>query len=165
MAEPGRKRDDFERTGRTGRVAARFVAAIGWAAILVGSVGAAAAMLRAPAADAAGAGTLFDLVPRLAAALPGLGVALLGLVAVMMAAQARAALDTADLTRALLVATRRGQSPRVAPPAERPAPPPAETAVDDVPPAPPRPRLAAPPDRARSGTAPSHPIFSARPPK
>ncbi|MCK0168625.1 hypothetical protein MWU52_13785 [Jannaschia sp. S6380] len=155
---------EFRKTGRVGRTVAAILAYAGWAVVAVGLLLALAGALTGATpgagAPAAGAGP----IARVAAAALGAGIALIGLFAVMMAAQTRAALDTADLTRELLSLTRRRQDPRPAAPVVSPKPVP-DAAADDVPPMPPspRPRLAATEDKP--GRKRVHPIFSARPPK
>ncbi|WP_179381526.1 hypothetical protein [Jannaschia marina] len=148
---------DFKTTNPTGRGIALIFSNVGWGIAVVGLLLAIGGLVFGGGGDA-------PLTGRLAAAGVGVAVMLFGLFSVLMAAQTRAALDTADMTREMLALTRqqsrpaRSAAPEVAPTVAAPrpettAPParPVETAatsdiVDDVPPMPAGLRLRAVPD-------------------
>ncbi len=98
---------EFTKTQPAGRMIARLFAQVGWAIVLLGvALAAVAALLgRFPGAEAAS--DPVSILARVLAALPGIGVALFGLFCVLMAAQTRAVIDSADIAREMLVLARR----------------------------------------------------------
>lgn len=92
----------FKRTNRAGRGIALLFANVGWGIAAVGVLLAIAGVLLGATPGSGGIGGPVTLLMRVVAAVPGAGLALFGLFAVLMAAQTRATLDTADMTRALL---------------------------------------------------------------
>ncbi|SDY35952.1 hypothetical protein SAMN05444004_101232 [Jannaschia faecimaris] len=153
--------DDFKKTNRAGRGIAMFFATVGWGIAAVGLLLAVAGAMLGAVPGSGGASDPVTITNRLGGAGPGIGIALFGLFSVLMAVQTRAALDTADMTRAMLAAARRG-SPvaTAAAPAAQPSnsitgKPIIRTpeGVDDSPPIPAdlRPRMDAPVPAASAG--------------
>ncbi|CTQ49270.1 hypothetical protein [Jannaschia donghaensis] len=149
--------DDFKKTNRAGRGIAMLFANVGWGIAAVGFLLAAAGFMLGATPGSVDAPGPITWTGRLVASAPGVGLALFGLFSVLMAAQTRAALDTADIMRAMLLQARRAKpaapvvrsadpvEPAVAPMPAAPPPAPAPVpASDDVPPMPPnlRPRVA-----------------------
>lgn len=182
----------FTKTDRAGRGIATLFANAGWGIAAIGLLLAVAGAALGSAPGTGGASGTVDLLGRLTASLPGVGLALLGLFSVLMAAQTRAALDTADMTRALLAAAQStGRAGPLAAPSRardaEPVPPPSVPAAApraaDPPSVPATPRApglsltaerpgakapARPEPTMNAAAAPKprpHPIFSAKPPR
>ena len=147
---------DFKKSYPAGRMIARLFAQVGWAITLVGVLLAVTGGVIGAVPGTGGAEGPVGTIARVAATMPGLGLALFGLFSVMMAAQTRATIDSADIAREMLALARRrpaGVSAAPLPvtaPREAEAPVPVEAAAeaeDDIPdmPAATRPRFAAAP--------------------
>lgn len=160
------------RTDRVGFGIAKLFTVGGWG---IAILGAGMAAYGAYAAD--------DMTARVGALLPGLAVAVFGIFSVLIAVQTRAALETAEMTREMLVLVRRqtGSLPS-RPPAEGPIRQANRDVVAPEPEQPSRPGdgamsgtsgKAAPIVASRLGPPPKsgavarkvHPIFTARPPR
>lgn len=98
---------EFTKTQPAGRMIARLFAKVGWAIVLAGLALALAAALLGRFPGTAGGADAVTMLSRVVATLPGLGLALFGLFSVMMAAQTRAAIDSADIAREMLALARR----------------------------------------------------------
>lgn len=149
---------EFTRSYGAGRAVVGLAALAGWCAAAVGLVVAAAGALSFLGAD-----DRLLAVAQLGTLSAGLGLAVLGIVAVAAAQHMRATFDIADMTREMLSLARRRSDPPEAPAArERPVLPPLTGGAK----APARdaagPTLSA---RPRDVGAKVHPIFSARPPR
>ncbi|SFJ66584.1 hypothetical protein [Jannaschia pohangensis] len=94
--------EPFKKTYPAGRSIASLFAKVGWGIVLIGVLLALAGALRGATPGTAVPVDAVSIVARIAAMGVGLGVMLFGLFSVMMAAQTRAAMDTADMTREML---------------------------------------------------------------
>lgn len=181
---------EFKKTSRAGRSIALLFANVGWGIAAIGVLLAIAGVLLGATPGSGGTDGPVTLLMRVVAAVPGAGLALFGLFAVLMAAQTRAALDTADITRALLgLAQTKGSASSlvarrdVGPVRDLAVPLPVVPTVEEVPAKDqsPRPRGPVPvtspaivkadhrPEptmkAAPKPTPKPHPIFSAKPPR
>lgn len=102
--------EDFKKTNSAGRGIATLFSNVGWGIAAVGLLLAIAGFVLGAIPGSGGSVEPVTVTGRLGAAGLGIAVALFGLFSVMMAAQTRAALDTADMTLAMLKVARSGRS-------------------------------------------------------